>query len=171
MFMIRRSAFEKIGGFRELRGAGHEDWEFYVRLTLAGYKVDVLPELLQFYRQVEGSLARTLPSEASVRRLIDAYEDTLSGLGLKGAALALVGLYRSGKEAEQKAQNLASRTLPPGRRFAFFSRASGRFETDPGAIERLRNFYRDRVSLEARLKFHKIFLAPFMGPYKPPAPE
>ena len=62
MFMIRRSALEAIGGFRELRGAGHEDWELYVRLALQGYKVEVIPELLQFYRQVEGSLARTLPT-------------------------------------------------------------------------------------------------------------
>ena len=63
MFIIRRSVFEEIGGFRELRDAGHEDWEFYVRLALAGFRIDILPELLQYYRQVEDGLAR----DASVR--------------------------------------------------------------------------------------------------------
>ena len=54
MFVIRRSVFEKVGGFRELRGAHDGHWEFYVRLALEGYKIDVLPELLLFYRQAEG---------------------------------------------------------------------------------------------------------------------
>ena len=86
MFIIRRSVFEKVGGLRELRGAGHEDWEFYVRLALAGYKIDAMPDQLQFYRQVEGSLARTLAPGASKNRLLDAYEDSLQSLGLGGGA-------------------------------------------------------------------------------------
>jgi O-antigen biosynthesis protein len=170
MFIVRRSVFEEAGGFRELRGVGHEDWEFYVRLALAGYKVDVLPELLQFYRQSEDSLARTLPSESATRRLLDAYEDALSAAGLKGAALALAGIHKSANEMESDIRKLSLKAKAPRKRFAFFSAAANRFETDPGAIERLRNLYRENVSLEARLKFHKIFLAPFVGPYTPPAP-
>lgn len=167
MFLIRRSAFEKIGGFRELRGAGHEDWEFYVRLALAGYRIDILPDLLQFYRQVEGSLARTLPSEASLRRLLDAYEDTLGPLGLKGAALALAGLHRRAKDSEQHLRKISAQAAAPQGQFAFFSGAHHRFEADTPKVDRLRTFYREKISLETRLKFHRIFLAPFFGPYKP----
>jgi len=168
MFIIRRSVFEKAGGFRELRGAGHEDWELYVRLALAGYRMDVLPELLQFYRQVEGSLARTLPSESSRRRLLDAYEDTLRTVGLQGGALALAGLHRSGQEMEQQIRRLDAQVAAPQRRYAFFSRRTNGFEPDHKTIERLRQRYRALVPLHVRLEFHRIFLAPFVGPYKPP---
>jgi GT2 family glycosyltransferase/glycosyltransferase involved in cell wall biosynthesis len=168
MFIIRRSVFEKAGGFRELRGAGHEDWELYVRLALAGYRMDVLPELLHFYRQVEGSLARTLPSESSRRRLLDAYEDTLRTVGLQGGALALAGLHRSGQEMEQQVRRLAAQVAAPQRRYAFFSRRTNGFEPDHQTIERLRQRYRALVPLHVRLELHRIFLAPFVGPYKPP---
>jgi glycosyltransferase involved in cell wall biosynthesis len=169
MFIIRRSVFEKMGGFRELRGAGNEDWEFYVRLALAGYRIDVLPEFLQFYRQIEGGLARTLPPESSRRRLLDAYEDALTAAGLKGGALALAGLYRSGKEQERELQRLSAQAAAPRRQFAFFTRSANGFEPEPGALERLRLFYRAAVPLKLRLDFHRLFLAPFLGPYKPPS--
>jgi glycosyltransferase involved in cell wall biosynthesis len=170
MFIIRRSVFEKIGGFRELRDAGHEDWELYVRLALAGYRVDVLPELLHFYRQVEGSLARTLPSEPAKRRLLDAYEDALSAAGLKGAALALAGLYRSGQEMEKEVRRLSAKATAPRKRFAVFSPYTDAFEPEDGVMQRFRQLYRSLLPLEARLKFHRIFLAPIIGPYRPPEP-
>lgn len=169
MFIIRRSVFEKVGGFRELRGAGHEEWELYVRLALAGFRIDVLPDLLHYYRQLEGGLARTLPSEASRRRLLDAYEDHLKTLGLQGGALALAGLYRSGEEAENRIRQLSVKTAHPSRRYAFYRNGKG-FEMEPGAVEWLRGLYRRLVSYDTRLKFHRVFLAPFVGPYTPPAP-
>lgn len=170
MFIIRRSVFEKMGGFREVRDAGHEDWEFYVRLALAGFRIDILPELLQYYRQVEDGLARTLPSEPAKRRLLDAYEDSLKAMGLQGGALALAGLYRRGQEMELRVRQLSVKTAHPSARYAFFSLAGHRFEEGLGPVERLRNLYRNLVPLEARLKFHETFLAPFWGPYKPPSP-
>lgn len=170
MFMIRRSVFEEMGGFRELRGAGHEDWEFYVRLALAGRRVDILPELLHYYRQVEGSLAHTLPSESSKRRLLDAYEDFLKTVGLQGGALALAGLYRSGQETENRIHQLAMKAAHPSAKYAFFRQNGSAFGAQPGAVEWWRNLYRKLIPFETRLKFHRVFLAPFFGPYTPPAP-
>jgi GT2 family glycosyltransferase len=171
MFIIRRSVFEEVGGFRELRGSGHEEWELYVRLALANYRIDILPELLQFYRQVEGSLARTLSSESSRRRLLDAYEDSLKALGLQGGALALAGLYRSGQEMEYRIRQLSVKMAHPSAPYAFFSGTNGHFEPQgDDQVGRLRGLYRKLVPLEARLKFHRIFLAPFFGPYTPPSP-
>jgi glycosyltransferase involved in cell wall biosynthesis len=168
MFIIRRSVFEQMGGFRELRGAGREDWEFYVRLALAGFRIDVLPEMLQFYRQVENGLARTLSTESSARRLLDAYEDALKAVGLQGGALALAGLYRSGKEMEHRIRQLSAQAAHPSSRYAYYSR--NRFEPEAGALDRLREVYRRLVPLETRLRFHARFLAPFFGPYEPPQP-
>ena len=168
MFIIRRSVFEKVGGLRELRGAGHEDWEFYVRLALAGYKIDAMADQLQFYRQVEGSLARTLAPDVSKRRLLDAYEDSLQSLGLAGGARALAGLYQSAQENEKEVRRLTAQAALPVRGYAFFSRASNQFEPERNAVDRLRLIYRAVVPLETRLKFHRRFLAPFVGPYEPP---
>jgi glycosyltransferase involved in cell wall biosynthesis len=168
MFMVRRSVFEAIGGFRELRGAGHEDWEMYVRLALAGYKIDILPEFLHFYRQVEGGLARVLPQESSRRRLLDAYEGRLAAAGLQGGALALAGLYQSAKEMEHRIKILSAKVDAPKGSYAFFSRSQKRFETDGMSVDRLRQWYRHALSLETRLSIHRIFLAPFFGPYRPP---
>jgi GT2 family glycosyltransferase/glycosyltransferase involved in cell wall biosynthesis len=168
MFMVRRSVFEAIGGFRELRGAGHEDWEIYVRIALAGYKIDILPEFLHFYRQVEGSLARVLPQESSRRRLLDAYESRLTAAGLQGGALALAGLYQSAKDMEKRIKILSAQVDAPKGSYAFFSRSSKRFESDGISVDRIRAWYRHALSLETRLSIHRIFLAPFVGPYRPP---
>ena len=168
MFMIRRNVFEKIGGFRELRGAGHEEWELY-GLALMGFRIDILPELLHYYRQVEDGLARTLPSEPAKRRLLDAYENSLKAMGLPGGALALAGLYRSGQDMESRVRQLSAKRFPPSR-YAFFSRGRHRFETGLSAVELLRSLYRNLLPLETRLRFHEMFLAPFWGPYEPPSP-
>jgi glycosyltransferase involved in cell wall biosynthesis len=170
MFIVKRTVFEAMGGYRELRGAGHEDWELYVRLTLAGYKVDVLPELLQFYRQVEGSLARTLPAESAKRRLLDAYEQELQGVGLQGGALALAGLYRSTQAMKVEIARLSSRLEAPEKPYAFFSGFTGKFESEGAAVGKLRELYRKALPMETRLKLHKVLLAPFFGDYKPPRP-
>jgi hypothetical protein len=168
MFVIRRSVFEKIGGFREIRGAGHEEWELYVRLALAGCKVDVLPELLQFYRQVEDGLARQLPDEASKKRLLSVYEDALKPLGLEGAAMGLAGLYQSSLRTEEEVRQLSKKAAAPLGRYGFFSGRTNVFESNPDVIDRLRLVYRKLVPLDVRLEFHRRYLAPFFGPYEPP---
>ncbi len=171
MFIIRRSVFNAIGGFTEMRGAGHEDWELYVRLTLAGYKVDVLPDLLQFYRQVEGSLARTLPSEASKRRLLNAYEEKMAEAGLAGGALALAGLYQTYKDQAGRIKALEAKMNAPQAGYSFFTASSKQFEPEGRGISvsRLQQWYRNTLSMETRLKIHRVFLARFVGPYEPPS--
>ena len=52
-FIVRRSVFEALGGFSEeseYRHDTHEDYEFLLRLVLAGKTLDVVPEILFFYR-------------------------------------------------------------------------------------------------------------------------
>ena len=59
VILVRRSVFGEIDGYREMRGAAHEDWELHARLAAAGYRSDVVPECLHLYRQVPNSLSRT----------------------------------------------------------------------------------------------------------------
>ena len=65
-------------------------------------------------------------------------------------------------------RRLAAQVAAPQRRYAFFSRRTNGFEPDHKTIERLRQRYRALVPLHVRLELHRIFLAPFVGPYKPP---
>ncbi|STV64754.1 glycosyl transferase [Klebsiella pneumoniae subsp. pneumoniae] len=44
--LIRKEVFEKVGGFTEDYGLGHEDWEFFAKISLQGYKLQIVPEPL-----------------------------------------------------------------------------------------------------------------------------
>lgn len=58
--LIRRSAWSSIGGFDETFNDGFEDWEFWIRLTKAGWVINIIPEVLFYYRQKEFSRVTTL---------------------------------------------------------------------------------------------------------------
>ncbi|MEY1557960.1 glycosyltransferase [Yoonia sp. R2331] len=47
---VRRDVWERLGGFTEHFRVGLDDQEFFMRATLAGVRVDVLPEALYYYR-------------------------------------------------------------------------------------------------------------------------
>ncbi|SCV69908.1 BQ2448_1302 [Microbotryum intermedium] len=47
---IERAVFEDLGGFSTLRELGAEDWQFWTRLTLKGYKHLAIPEELIWVR-------------------------------------------------------------------------------------------------------------------------
>ncbi|MGB5085453.1 MAG: glycosyltransferase [Methylocystis silviterrae] len=48
--LFKRSVFEALGGFTELRGVGWEDWELFLRAFLRGAKIGIVPEPLFNYR-------------------------------------------------------------------------------------------------------------------------
>ncbi|MFO1488997.1 MAG: glycosyltransferase [Verrucomicrobiota bacterium] len=48
--LMRREVFLKLGGFHEDWGVGHEDWEFLAKVVVQGYKLEVVPEALAWYR-------------------------------------------------------------------------------------------------------------------------
>jgi glycosyltransferase involved in cell wall biosynthesis/GT2 family glycosyltransferase len=100
MIVIRRAAFEKIGGYRQVRGAAHEDWELQIRLVMAGFKVDVLPEFLLYFRKSETGLSRTSSEYDAQRRLIETYEDELAKVGLRGLAATLIALLKRREQLE-----------------------------------------------------------------------
>ena len=63
--MVRKSCWDAVGGYDEQMTMGYEDWEFYIRITKQGWKVEVIPEKLLFYRQTPGS---TLKNDTTPRR-------------------------------------------------------------------------------------------------------
>ena len=58
--LIRTSVFRELGGFTEERGIGHEDWELWAKAVLRGYRLEVVPEALYWYRLGSGMLAESL---------------------------------------------------------------------------------------------------------------
>jgi glycosyltransferase involved in cell wall biosynthesis/GT2 family glycosyltransferase len=54
--MVRRPIWDKLGGFTtDLYGC--EDWEFLVKAVVEGYALEVIPEMLFYYRHSKSSLA------------------------------------------------------------------------------------------------------------------
>jgi hypothetical protein len=101
MILIRRAVFHKVGGYRECRGAGHEDWELQIRLLLAGCLVDVLPEHLLFFRSPADGLARSGEVFAAKLRLIEACEVPLRQAGMHGLAAAFFHLNERCRELQE----------------------------------------------------------------------
>ena len=70
---VRRDTFERIGGFTEDYGITHEDWEFYARATLAGCRIETMPQALFWYRLADQSMNRTTPLYANLQRSLRPY--------------------------------------------------------------------------------------------------
>lgn len=49
--VLRRDSFFALGGFTEDFGHNHEDKELYTRAVLRGYRLEVIPEALYWYRE------------------------------------------------------------------------------------------------------------------------
>jgi len=85
--MIRKSCWEEIDGYDEQMTLGYEDWEFYIRITQKGWKIEIIPEFLTYYRQTEKSMRRskTEPNKEKIIKYIlnkhkDWFIDCLSKL-------------------------------------------------------------------------------------------
>jgi glycosyltransferase involved in cell wall biosynthesis len=68
--MFRKECWQKTGGYDENMKTGYEDWEFWIRLTAAGWKVAVLNDYLLNYRVTDKSMLLT-QSEPNRQKIID----------------------------------------------------------------------------------------------------
>ena len=71
--LVKKSAFDALGGFTEDFGVGHEDWELFAKAALNGYVVQVLPRSLFWYRIGSGSMLRTTQVFANHARSLRPY--------------------------------------------------------------------------------------------------
>lgn len=67
--LFRRSAFLALGGFHEQFGVNHEDHELMAKAVLAGYRLEVVPEAMVWYRVNKGetSVLRSTPMHANIQ--------------------------------------------------------------------------------------------------------
>lgn len=85
--LIRRSVFERLGGYSELRDVGYEDYEFFARAMQAGAAMEICPKPLYFYETDRPSMITSTSPVQNFKRVFDAlnlsvndeeWKDTLS---------------------------------------------------------------------------------------------
>lgn len=93
--IMRRSVFEALGGFTTdyPHEINHEDRELLTRLSLAGYKLDVIPEFLLYYREREDSRLRTTDGYQNDSRVVRHYRERLREVGLADLVPLIVGQH------------------------------------------------------------------------------
>ncbi|ANM28500.1 hypothetical protein ABI59_00960 [Acidobacteria bacterium Mor1] len=82
--LVRRDAFDAVGGFTEDYGITHEDWELFMRMVLAGRRLQVVPEALYWYRIGEDHTSITTSyyrnCERHIRPLLEQLPPALHGI-------------------------------------------------------------------------------------------
>lgn len=77
--LVRRTAFEAVGGYDESMRHGCEDWDFWLRLVEGGFHGAIVPEVLFFYRRSATSMSRVMTEDdryqRPLRRLVAKHED------------------------------------------------------------------------------------------------
>lgn len=66
--LIRRSIFEKVGGYSELNKVGHEDYEFFLKALQLGACIEVCPEPLYLYEVGRPSMISQTSTMENFRR-------------------------------------------------------------------------------------------------------
>ncbi|CAB4242787.1 protein of unknown function [Methylacidimicrobium sp. AP8] len=119
--LIRRRVFATLGGFHE--DACVEDWEFFIRACLSGFRLEAIPLPLFFYRVQPRSRFRSLSPRTIRQTVRRPYRETLppalSGLFslAQGQALRIEALeaeVRSLSEALRLPPSLPGPTKRPG---------------------------------------------------------
>jgi glycosyltransferase involved in cell wall biosynthesis len=70
-------SFRALGGFTEDRDCNHEDLELFARAVFQGYRLEVVPEALYWYRQNPSGVNLTTPRYRNALRGLRPYRDAL----------------------------------------------------------------------------------------------
>ncbi|MCA0401791.1 MAG: glycosyltransferase [Proteobacteria bacterium] len=73
--LFRRAAFEAVGGFQEERHTSWEDWDLHVRCILSGFRLEVCPKELFWYRHTDAGFSRNTNLYHNQLRVLRAYAD------------------------------------------------------------------------------------------------
>jgi GT2 family glycosyltransferase len=90
--LVRRGAFEDLGGFSEDYRVGHEDWEFFARAVLRGYSLHPVPLPLFWYRVNDAGIQRSSNVRANYARSLRPYLEAVPP-GLRDALRLGQGLF------------------------------------------------------------------------------
>jgi glycosyltransferase involved in cell wall biosynthesis len=77
--LVRRTPFERVGGYDESMRNGCEDWDFWLRMVENGYRGAIIPEVLFYYRRSPASMSRMMIEAAAYRKPLAALVDRHAG--------------------------------------------------------------------------------------------
>jgi len=75
--LIRKHAFEAVGGFPEDDDAGHEAWQFFAKAVLRGLHLQVVPEALMWCRSTPDRIPRETRQSGRVMPPLGPYFEAL----------------------------------------------------------------------------------------------
>ena len=150
-FIIRRAAFEALGGFQTASRGPSEDWEFLLRLLLEGRRLATVPAVLFNYRLTAGSHGRSLNEAANARAAVEPLFERLAPVWRRlwphvagmvrdprvGRLEAELGATRAGHEVEAQAWSQRDRI----RRASLFLQENSR-----AALENMLRASRDEAA-------------------------
>ncbi len=114
--LMRRSVFEAIGGFTAdvPNYISYEDRELLTRLSLSGYKLDVVPDFLAHYRLRSDDRLRPTDDFSNDMRVVRHYDVKLRQVGLEDLAPTVVGQYYAATKRVEQVE-LATQTQTQNR--------------------------------------------------------
>lgn len=91
-FLVRRAAFQNIGGF-DVRFSSFQDFDFLLRIARE-YRIEAIDDVLLEYRVGEDSISVDMVSKAKgFQRIINTYRSDILRLGLMNRYLFRLGQY------------------------------------------------------------------------------
>ena len=69
--LVRRQAFDAVGGYDEAMREGCEDWDLWLRLVESGRHGTIIPEVLFYYRRRADSMSRRMLDAEAYRRPLE----------------------------------------------------------------------------------------------------
>jgi GT2 family glycosyltransferase len=98
--IFRTDALRAIGGYESDRGTSCEDWEAFVKLVHAGFKLGVVPNHLFYYRHRPGGFSRSTNWYANHQRVLRqfAHSGSLPPAELLEVWSALLGFHQGASE-------------------------------------------------------------------------
>lgn len=109
--IYRTEAFRAVGGYETDRGTSFEDWEAFVKLAHAGYRLDVIPEHLFYYRHLPSGFSRRTNPWANHERVLRQFRQRESLPASEHALLwgLLASLHQRSTELEVRQLSLRYR--------------------------------------------------------------
>jgi GT2 family glycosyltransferase len=109
--IYRTDAFRSVGGYETDRDTSFEDWEAFVKLAQAGFGIDVLPEVLFYYRHREEGFSRVTRQYANHERVLRRFrqEERLPVAERIALWNALVGFHRTIDSLSARSRGLRHR--------------------------------------------------------------
>jgi len=137
--LVRREAFEALGGFRELHGITCEDWEFFARAVFSGFDLQMVPLPLFWYRLHKGSMIQTTNVVANRLLAASPYLEQRQH-GLSGVLLLSLGQSLAIEKLRDGGKSEPSASVVAEAEDAVFRRK--RAQLSPATGKRLRQVWR-----------------------------